>query len=144
MSKGFQATAHISATTDVVWVHLTDWRRAPEWMNGIDEMRLALDEPVGEGTRILFKARGRERESTIDSWSPPRRLALRSRQGGMTALYEYTCEPEEGGTRLTLNANCEARGIGWRAAAPLIRFMMKRVDSGQVTALKRLIEASPH
>ena len=138
----FRATVHIGRSMEDVWACLTNWKRAPEWMRGIEEMH-AADGPVGEGTRLVFRARGAERESTIVTWSPPRRLALRSRQGGMTATYEYTCEPEDGGTRLTLCARCEARGVGWRLASPLIGFLMKRSDSGQVAALKRLVESLP-
>ena len=141
MGEGFRASEHVERAVEDVWACLTDWQRAPDWMNGIDEMHAIADGPVGEGTRLVFRARGAERASTIVDWSPPRRLALRSRQGGMTATYEYTCEPEDGGTRLTLKARCEARGFGWRLASPLIQYLMKRTDSGQVAALKRLVEA---
>lgn len=141
MAEGFRATEHIAHSPEAVWACLTDWRRAPEWMNGIEQMQAIGAEPVGEGTRLAFRARGAARESTIVAWSPPRRLILRSTQGGITATYAYTLEPEDGGTRLTLSARCEARGLGWRLASPLIRHLMKRSDSGQVAALKRLVEA---
>ena len=140
MSDTFRATEHIASSVEEVWACLTNWRRAPEWMRGIEAMHVIGDGPVGEGTRLAFRARGADRESTIVAWSPPHRLALRSRQGGMTATYEYTCKPENRGTRLTLRARCEARGVGWRLAGPLVRFLIKRADSGQVTALKRLVE----
>lgn len=140
MSGGFEATVHIARAPEEVWAHLTDWARASEWMNGVEEVRPAGDGPPGEGTRILFRSRGSERESTIVGWSPPELLALRSRQGGMTATYEYSCAPEADGTRLSLHARCEASGLGWRLAGPLIQLLMKRADSGQVAALKRVLE----
>lgn len=144
MSNGFQASVHIDAPVETVWSRLTDWARASEWMNNIDDMRLQDGRPVGEGSRILFHSRGAERESTVVGWSPPQQLVLRSQQGGMTAVYEYFCQPEKAGTRLTLNAHCRAEGLGWKLASPLIGFMMKRADSGQVTALKQLIETGAH
>lgn len=140
MAEGFQATERIAGSREEVWACLTNWQRAPEWMKGIEEMRALTDGPVGEGTRLVFRSRGAERETTVVAWAPPHRLALRSQQGGMTATYEYTCEPEDRGTRLTLRARCEAQGFGWRLASPLIGFLMKRADSGQVMALKRLVE----
>ena len=139
---GFEATALIARPVDEVWAALTDWRRAPEWMSGIDGMA-ADGAATGEGTRLVFRSRGAERESTVVGWSPPNRLALQSVQGGVTALYEYACEPADGGTRLTLRAGCRAEGLGWRLALPLIGVLMKRADSGQVSALKRLIESAP-
>jgi len=143
MGSGFRATEHIGRPVEEVWAFLTDWRRAPEWMAGIDGMRAAIDGAVGNGTRVVFRARGSDRDAVIVAWAPPQRLALRSTQGGMTATYVYTCKPEASGTRLTLDARCEASGLGWRLAGPLIGFLMKRADSGQVAALKRLLEASP-
>ena len=140
MAEGFQATEHIVGSMEEVWACLTDWQRAPEWMNGIEDMHAPKGGPVGEGTRLAFRSRGAERETTVVAWSPPHQLALRSQQGGMTATYEYTCEPENGGTRLTLRARCEARGLGWRLASPVIGYLMKRADSGQVAALKHLVE----
>lgn len=143
MSGGFQASAHVERPVEAVWRCLTDWNRAPEWMTGIDEMRPADGAAAGEGSRLKFRSRGTDRDTLIVVWSPPERLALRSVQGGMTATYEYTCAPERDGTRVTLNARCEAKGLGWRMVSPLIRLLMKRADSGQVAALKRLVETSP-
>ncbi len=118
MSDGFRTSEHIARSVDEVWGCLTDWKRAPDWMDGVDEMQAVGGGPVGEGTRLVFRSRGAERDSTVATWSPPHRLALRSQQGGMTATYEYTCQPEDGGTRLVLHARCEARGVGWRLASP--------------------------
>ena len=143
MSKGFEASAHIARSPAEVWAWLTDWPRMPDWMMGIDHMELDGEGPVGAGTRLRFRARGAERTSEIVAWSPPHRLVLRARQGGMSAVYAYDCTPEAGGTRLTLRASCEARGLGWRLAAPLIGYLMERVDSKQPMALKYLVEDAP-
>jgi hypothetical protein len=59
----------------------------------------------------------------------------------MTATYDYTCEPENNGTRLTLRAHCNARGIGWKLVSPVIGLLMKRADSGQIAELKCYIES---
>ena len=142
MANGFTSTEHIERSPDQVWACLTDWKRAGEWMSGIDGIRAPDGELVGEGTRLAFRSRGADRETTVVAWSPPNRLALCSKQGGMTATYEYSCEPEDSGTSLTLRAHCKAEGLGWRLASPLIGFLMKRSDSGQPAALKRLVEAA--
>lgn len=141
MSNGFRVSEHISAPIETVWAHLTDWDRAPQWMAGVDSLRASGDRPVGKGTKLLFRSRNAAREATIVEWSPPERLALRSQQGGMTAQYDYVAQADDTGTKLTLSASCEVRGLLWKLASPVIQVMMKRADAGQVAALKRLIEA---
>ena len=59
----------------------------------------------------------------------------------MTATYEYSCEAEEDGSRLTLHAQCVASGFGWKLAAPAIGYLMKRADSGQIRSLKARLES---
>ena len=142
MSNGFEAIEHIHRPVEEVWARLTDWKQAPGWMNGIEQMSGPEPGAVCEGTRIVFRARGAERESTVTAWSPPERLVLRSNQGGVTATYEYTCRPEGDGTRVTLRARCETRGLAWNLVGPLIRFLMKRADAGQIRALKVLLESA--
>ncbi len=141
MTNGFEVTVLVADDVDEVWAHLTDWQAAPAWMKGIESIAPLGDAPPGEGSILLFRARGAERQATIAAWSPPHRLVLRSQQGGMTATYTYSCMPEAGGTRLSLHARCEARGFLWRLASPLIAALMKRTDSGQVAAIKDIIES---
>ncbi len=76
----------------------------------------------------------------IVGWSPPLELALRSRQGGITAIYTYRCTPAGDGTLVTLQASCSAEGLLWQLLHPLIAMMMKRADGGQLAALKALAE----
>ena len=142
MSKGFQSSEYIGAPVEDVWRALTEWQQAHKWMNGIESMRGPDRRDIEPGSKVTFRARGADRESTITVWSPPKQLVLCSRQGGVTAVYEYTCSPEGEGARLTLQASCEMRGSGWRLIGPLIRYLMKRTDSGQPAALKRVFEAS--
>jgi carbon monoxide dehydrogenase subunit G len=142
MAKGFTVTETIERPIDEVWGFLSDWKSMPSWMKGVDTIGPAGDGPIGEGTRVTFTARGAERESTIAAWEPPRVMTLVSTQGGMTATYEYSCAEVEGGTEVTLHAECVARGFMWKAMSPLIGYMMKRTDSPQLSALKREMTSS--
>lgn len=137
---GFTSTATIDRPVDEVWAFMTDWDRAPQWMKGIDRMAPVGDAPIAAGTEVSFVSRGADRRSTIAAWEPPRELVLVSTQGGVTATYRYRCAPTDGGgTEATLEAECRMRGA-WKLVGPLIRFMMKRVDGGQMPALARAIE----
>ena len=137
---GFTSTELVDAPPERVWQVLTDWERSPDWMPGIDSMRQEGSGPPGTGTVVVFQARGAERSSEVTAWDPPRRLALRSVQGGVTADYVYSLEPEGSGTRLTLEADCRTRGA-WRLIGPLISWLMARADRVQPTRLKAAVES---
>ena len=137
---GFRATETIGRPQSEVWRAATDWGKAHRWMKGIEDLRRLSEGPVGEGTRLGFNARGSERETEIVVWEPGERLALRSRQGGITADYVYRFEGCPEGTRVTLDADCRGEGIGWRLVTPLIGMLMARADGGQLAALKRMVE----
>ena len=138
-TRGFHSSVVIDRPIDEVWAFLTDWEVMPDWMNGVDSMRLLDDGPVGAGTELRFVARGAERPSTITAWAPPNQLTLSSTQGGITATYDYRCEKEKDGTRLTLDAQCTANGGLWRLAHPLIGYLMKRSDSDQPNRFKQAL-----
>jgi len=142
MSSGFQVSTFVDAPIDAVWDRLSDLDRASDWMNSVESMRLVSDGQIGNGSKIVFQARGSEHESIVTGWSPPNQLELTSRQGGLTATYRYDCQPEASGTRLSLTADCVADGFLRRLMGPLIGFMMKRTDSGQVHALKSVVESA--
>ena len=142
MTRGFQVEETIDKPCADVWRALTDWERAPEWMGPVERIEPVGNAPVGVGTKLAFHARGAERHSEIVAFEPERTMALSSTQGGVTAVYTYTCEPQGQGCRVRLDASCEARGFGWKLMHPLITMMMKRVDGGQLSALKTLVEGS--
>ena len=136
----FRVTETIRRPRQHVWAALTDWSSAPNWMKGVDELRPLDEGAVGEGTRLSAKARGTERETIIVAWEPAERLVLQSRQGGVTADYEYRFCDSVDGTQVTLHAECTGTGFRWRLAMPLIRFLMARADSGQLRDFKALVE----
>ena len=138
MPIAFAVEATIAKPADQVWQALTDWSNAHRWMAGVDWLKAEGEAAVG--TRITFRARDQDRTSTITSWQPRRSFVLRSEHAGVTADYEYTSEASSAdATRVTLTADCHMRGP-WRFLAPLIRMAIRKADSGQLEALKQLLE----
>ena len=138
MPRAFAVEATIARPADEVWQALTDWGSAHRWMAGVDWLKAEGEAAVG--TRITFRARDQDRTSTITSWQPGRSFVLRSAHGGVTADYEYAAEASSAGaTRVTLTADCRMQGP-WRFLAPLIRMAIRKADSGQLAALKQLLE----
>lgn len=136
---GFSAREHFSFPPEEVWDYLTDFRNAKEWMTGVDGMTQDGSGPLEVGTRLRFRARGKERSSQVCALVPGRRIALMSAQGGITATYTYSLEPSGDGTEASLDADCEASGI-WRLLHPLIVFAMRKSDSSHLAKLKSAME----
>ena len=141
MAAAIDVDATISRPPEDVWSVMTDWRNAPRWMGGIDEMR-ADGAPVA-GTTVTFRARGKDRSAVITEAEPARSLVLRSVQGAVAADYTYTLHgAADGSTRVTLVAECTTQALGWRLVLPILRFAIRRTDGGQLEALKAVVEGN--
>lgn len=138
MSTTFEVETTINHPADQVWATLTDWEKAPAWMNGIDSIRAEGDTAVG--TKIVFHTRGKDRTSEIVQCEPGREVVLRSVQGGVTADYAYRLEPVgESATKVSLVADCTSEGLMWKVMSPMISIAMKMSDGGQLEALKKVM-----
>ena len=136
---GFSVSEHLRFPPSEVWDYLTDFRNAKEWMTGVDCLTKEGNGPLEVGTRLRFRARGKERSSQVSMLVAGRRIALTSTQGGIRATYTYSLEPSADGTEATLDATCEASGI-WRLLHPLIVFAMRKSDSPHLANLKSAME----
>jgi uncharacterized protein YndB with AHSA1/START domain len=135
LSKGFSTRERIDRPPEEVWAYLTDFRNAKDWMKGIEDLAPLGKGPIEIGTRLSFKARGKEREARVTALEPGRQIALTSTQGGVTATYTYALAPDGDGTEVTLEAVCRATGA-WRLLHPVIAMAMKQSDSSQLANLK--------
>jgi carbon monoxide dehydrogenase subunit G len=134
VTTAFTTTATVDRPADHVWKRLTDWDAAAAWMPGVESVRV-------DGTRLTFRARGRERTGRVEVVEPGRTVVVHSTQGAVTAAYTYTCDPDGDRTRMTLTADCRAGGV-WRPFGALLRAAIRRADGGQLAAFKRVVEAS--
>lgn len=140
MSKALEAEATINAPVGLVWSQLTDWTNAPRWMSGVDSM--TADGGVEVGTKLTCRARGRDRPSEIVRLEDGTSVTLRSIQGGVVADYTYVLTPiDDHTTRASLIAECKTSGLLWNMAGPVLRFAMRRTDSGQIEELKKVVES---
>jgi uncharacterized protein YndB with AHSA1/START domain len=133
----FASESVIERSPSQVWAALTDWDRAPDWMDGVEH--LTADGPVAAGTSLTFRSNGRDRISQIVDAQRGRRLVIRSVLRGVTADYVYVLDHEAGATRLTLRATCAVSGLR-RVLGPVLREAIRRTDSRQPEALRRLLE----
>lgn len=139
MSEAFRASEIIDRPVEDVWIALTDWTNAHRWMPGVESLLAEGD--IAVGTKLTFRARGKDRPSQIVKLESGTSLTLQSVQGGVTADYTYSLRSRgDEATDATLVAECETEGILWTALSPVIRFAVRRTDSRQLEALKAMIE----
>ncbi len=131
MTKAFDVQTSIEQPAAQVWERLVDWDTADRWMPGVDALR--TEGPTAAGTVVVFTSRGKERRGQIAALARGRSITLRSTQGGVTADYVYECVPDGRGTRVSLVADCSITGV-MRLLGPVIRFAIRRADSGQLDA----------
>lgn len=122
-----------------VWKALTDWDNAHRWMPGIEGM--SAEGETAAGTKLTFRARGAGRSSTIVHCETGQSIVLRSVQGGVTADYRYEVdEIDKESTRVTLVAECQIKGLGWKIMSPLLRLAIRFSDGKQLRLLKAVVE----
>ncbi|MFI6907058.1 SRPBCC family protein [Nonomuraea sp. NPDC050394] len=140
MKRAFTVDAVIDRPARDVWRVLTDWERAPRWMQGVESMYAESGTRVG--STIIFHARGKTRTSEIADLDEGRSITLVTIQGGVTARYVYRLEPLDGDarTRARLTADLATTGFPWTLLAPLIRLAVRRTDAGQIHALRTAAE----
>lgn len=137
MTTAIDTHVLIEAPRSLVWRTLTDWSRASEWMSEASDMR-QVTEPLEVGTVLTFRAQKSERTSTVEALDPGRMIALASDGPGVHAVYTYTLEEVDGGTRVHLVADVEARGP-MKLLGPTIRSSIAKADGGQLDALARMM-----
>jgi uncharacterized protein YndB with AHSA1/START domain len=131
MTRAFTASRTVRLPPQEVWRQLTDWPTAAGWL-GVEDLR--ADGPTAVGTRLAYRARGREQHSEITAVDPGRSVVLRSVQGGVTADYRYAVEPAGTGALVTLAADVRTRGPV-RLLGPVIRAAIRRADRSQLDRL---------
>lgn len=134
----FDVEQRIEAPVGTVWRHLTEPAPMGAWMTGIEAIRSQDGGPLALQSRLLFSARGAERNSDVVAYEPERLITLSSTQGPITATYEYRLRPEGAVTLARLRADCVAKGPA-RLIAPLLRPLIRRADQGQLERLKAAI-----
>ena len=142
MARGFRAMERIDRSVSEVWEFLTNFENAPRWMTGIEDMTKTTPGPLAVGTRYTFRSRGKLRETSVSGFDAGRKIALTSRQGGVTATYTYTVRSDGDGANVSLDAECQASGL-WVLLHPLIAVAMKRADSRQLACLAAAMEKQP-
>jgi uncharacterized protein YndB with AHSA1/START domain len=143
----FSVAKTIDAPADAVWADLGDPTRAPEWMKTVATVEKTSEGETAKAASFRAASNKRDRHGRtvmVAELEAGRRIALASKSGGLSAVYDYSCESgEEDKTQVTLVATCEGKGFFWAIIQPMPIFMIKSTDRGQFKRLKKLVEAPP-
>ena len=89
-------------------------------------------------TRIVNGQEGTA-ELTVREYDPPRSFGIGSEAMGIDVFYRYIFEPENGGTRVTWQAELSAGGLK-RMMLPMVAGIMKKEDGDHLQQVKQILE----
>lgn len=143
MIKIEQSTV-INRPIEEVFSYVTDIDNLPMWSGEIVESRKTSDGPTGEGTTfdLLVKALGRKIENTheISAYEPNSKFGIKITSGPVLGEAEYSFEPVNGGSKVSVEVEAEAGGF-FKLADPLVARTLQRQYEANLATLKDLLEA---
>ncbi|MFI7067210.1 SRPBCC family protein [Kribbella sp. NPDC050124] len=147
MSVDVETAVVIDRAVGEVAAYAADPSNAPEWYANIESVTWQTPPPVGVGSRMDFVAHflGRRLayQYEVVDLVPGRRLVMRTAQGPFPMETTYGWEAlGESSTRMTLRNRGEPAGFA-RVAAPAMVAAMRRANTKDLAAIKRILEARP-
>lgn len=141
--RSFSYTTRIDRSPAHVWACMMDFNKAPRWRDRVREFRILTDGPLRVGTelQVVFDDADRLRTARCHVWAfeTARRFGLRNVEEHLTALFEYTLEPEGTGTRVTFTCDLRPHGVMWLLLPLMIRGNRARYAQ-QLSRLKQEVE----
>jgi uncharacterized protein YndB with AHSA1/START domain len=135
----------IRVPVEAVAAYTADPSNAPEWYVNIESVEWETPPPASVGSRVKFVARflGRRLAYTYElvELVPNERLVMRTAEGPFPMETTYTWSPAgDGSTRMTLRNRGEPAGFS-KVAAPAMAAAMRRANTKDLAALRRILEA---
>jgi uncharacterized protein YndB with AHSA1/START domain len=126
-----------------VFAFVADQTNAPQWQEGLLEVRRTTGEALGVGTKhtVARKFLGRRLELTNEytKYEPNKQISFKGDSGPMRFETSYLTEPTTDGTKVTCQMQMEQGGL-FALAEPLMAARLKRDFAANFRDLKRLLE----
>ena len=118
---------HIIASREEVFAVVSDLNHAVENIDGIEEVEILTDGPIGVGTRFretreMFGVRATE-EVEITRFDPPQGYVVECESGGTYFTTEFLLIPDIHGTHLRVNCQAKPLTILAKLIFPVAMFM---------------------
>ena len=128
-----------------VAAYMFDPAHDPDWIGGIGEAQPLTDGPIDVGSRVRRRASflGRRIDYVMEvvEHEPHRRLVMHAVEAPMPMDVTYEVEPHPDGSRARVRVQGDAGGL-YRLAGPLMGRQVRRSITGDVLALKRILETA--
>ena len=134
----------ISRPAPDVFAYVSDQLNAPEWQQGLDEVRRTTEGPIGVGTRHTFLRRVGRRQVTGENeyieFEPGCRVVFTFTSHDLTGRgwYEVNATGNDQ-TRLDSGVELHLRGLT-RLASPLIAMSIRKEDREDSARLREILE----
>jgi uncharacterized protein YndB with AHSA1/START domain len=146
--SAIKESIEISRRPEEVFSYVTDSSHLPEWQESAVAVRPVGDAPMTVGSRVVVTRRIGNREfpmtAEVTEMDPPRHWKLRGIDGPVRGHVDGTIEPLDDGrrSRLTLNLDFEAHGIGKVLLPFVVRPRVRKEMPRNEERLKDLLEHS--
>lgn len=139
----FSKTFHIDRPQQEVFDFMADPANDVKWRDSAVSAEWLSEGPIQVGSKLksVDKLMGREIESTseVTAFDPPHKLGQKTIGGPMPFEFTMTLEPEDGGTKLTMDGKAEVGGF-FKLAEGLVRKQLEKQIETDFEGLKKLLE----
>ena len=139
--------AQIDAAPERVFTMFTDLANAADRISGIEAIEMLSQGPIGIGTRWRETRRfGRHvasEEMEFTEYEPGNSFTVRSDSHGTRFVTRYLLEPDDSGTRVSIDFNAKPVSVTAKILSPLGRLMLGSVAKclrQDLDELKALLE----
>ncbi len=140
-----QSEIFIAAPPEEVWALITDLQRGPEWSVVTLECKITSEGPrdVGSTYRSVsrFAASKIVTEHEIVEWDPPYKMVTRVTKGAKSTV-TWTCEPQAGGTLLTMSNEFAIPGALPALIADKVAQQVTDTLARELARIKEVVEMS--
>ncbi len=155
LSPGWRAY-HVVSQVDIAappsetFACITDWRRWPSYVDGLEEAEGLTAGPFGRGTRVrvVQRVEGQRFRAVeeVTEFEPPTCVTTRLVSGRRPNAGRYDLEPVEGGTRVTFTYDHTMRWVDAVLGSAIIRkrLTVRKLLAARMSTLgnlKRILEA---
>lgn len=137
----------INASPEVVFNVIADFENSPDRIEWYENVEMLTDGPVGVGTKWR-ETRVMNNKQSLEDWEltafeRPNYLSAYCDSQGYDVSYTMRVEPEDGGSRLSLEMTTSPRTMLGKLLTPiewLMSGMMKKIVSKDLVSTKAYIE----
>jgi uncharacterized protein YndB with AHSA1/START domain len=134
----------IHCPVEEVFAFVDDQRNAPQWQDGLVEVRRTTEGPIGIGTRYTFvrtfMGQRMEGSNQYIEHEPNKCVRFKSTSGPLPFQFAYLTEPAATGTQVTSVMEMQPEGLSEQAEEEMSISLSREMEAA-LSKLKALLES---